>query len=271
MTDSLAGVEGGELVPVVAVLVANESTSDVEASLIALHGQSYGALRVLVAADSQMVAEVEAMIAQGSHHLDIVAEVGSATLTDVANEAAGLVDGDNGLFWLIESGTIPEPHALHHLVTELLEANAAVVGPKIVNADDANRLQAVGITVDRLGERVDPLNLDEADQEQHDRVRDVLAVDASGMLFRADLFRQLGGFASPMSAGTADVELCWRAHCAGARVMVVPDAVIARPHKRIAALIASRSASRSQVVRDEVDTVLVTCLLYTSPSPRDRG
>ena len=46
MTDSLAGVEGGELVPVVAVLVANESTSDVEASLIALHGQSYGALRV---------------------------------------------------------------------------------------------------------------------------------------------------------------------------------------------------------------------------------
>ncbi len=108
MTDSLAGVEGGELVPVVAVLVANESTSDVEASLIALHGQSYGALRVLIAADSQMVAEVEAMIAQDSHHLDhdhldIVAEVGSATLTDVANEAAGLVDGDNGLFWLIES------------------------------------------------------------------------------------------------------------------------------------------------------------------------
>ena len=202
MTDSLAGVEGGELVPVVAVLVANESTSDVEASLIALHGQSYGALRVLIAADSRMVAEVEAMIAQGSHHLDpdhldIVAEVGSATLTDVANEATGLVDGDNGLFWLIESGTIPEPHALHHLVTELLEANAAVVGPKIVNADDANRLQSVGITVDRLGERVDPLNLDEADQEQHDRVRDVLAVDASGMLFRADLFRELGGFTSP--------------------------------------------------------------------------
>ena len=263
MTDSLAGVEGGELVPVVAVLVANESTSDVEASLIALHGQSYGALRVLIAADSQMVAEVEAMIAQDSHHLDhdhldIVAEVGSATLTDVANEATGLVDGDNGLFWLIESGTIPEPHALHHLVAEILEANAAVVGPKIVNADDANRLQAVGITVDRLGERVEPLNLDEADQEQHDRVRDVLAVDASGMLFRADLFRELGGFASPMSAGTADVELCWRAHCAGARVMVVPDAVIARSHERIAALIASRSASRSQVVRDEVDTVLVT-------------
>ena len=263
MTDSLAGVEGGELVPVVAVLVANESISDIEASLIALHGQSYGALRVLIAADSQMVAEVGAMIAQDSHHLDhdhldIVAEVGSATLTDIANEATGLVDGDNGLFWLIESGTIPEPHALHHLVTELLEANAAVVGPKIVDADDANRLQAVGITVDRLGARVEPLNLDEADQEQHDRVRDVLAVDASGMLFRADLFRELGGFASPLSAGTADVELCWRAHCAGARVMVVPDAVIARPHERIAAMIASRSASRSQVVRDEVDTVLVT-------------
>ena len=258
MTDSLAMVEGGEFVPVVAVLIANESINDVQASLSALHGQSYGALRVLIAADRHMIGEIEALVAQGEHHPDVITEVRSATFTDVANQAVGIVGGDNGLFWMIESGTIPEPRALHHLVTELLETNAAVVGPKIVDADDVNRLQSVGITVDRFGERVEPFNLDEADQEQHDRVRDVLAVDASGMLVRADLFRELGGFASPMSSGTADVELCWRAHCAGARVMVVPDAVIARPKERVTAAIASRSVSRLQVARDEVDMVLVT-------------
>ena len=66
MTDSLAMVEGGEFVPVVAVLIANESINDVQASLSALHGQSYGALRVLIAADRHMIGEIEALVAQAS-------------------------------------------------------------------------------------------------------------------------------------------------------------------------------------------------------------
>jgi len=41
---------------------------------------------------------------------------------------------------------------------------------------------------------------------------------------RADLFRELGGFDPDAFPGSEDLDLCWRARLAGARVMVAPDA-----------------------------------------------
>ena len=41
---------------------------------------------------------------------------------------------------------------------------------------------------------------------------------------RADLFRALGGFDAAMSYHGEDVDLCWRAHISGARVIVAPAA-----------------------------------------------
>ena len=86
------------------------------------------------------------------------------------------------------------------------------------------RLQHVGLGVDRFGE-VDPLvEPGEVDQEQHDAVRDVFALPSACMLVRADLFRVLGGFDPATSFHGEDVDLCWRAHLGGARVVVVPTA-----------------------------------------------
>ena len=44
------------------------------------------------------------------------------------------------------------------------------------------------------------------------------------MLVRADLFAELGGFDAKTFPGAEDLDLCWRARIAGARVMVAPDA-----------------------------------------------
>jgi len=44
------------------------------------------------------------------------------------------------------------------------------------------------------------------------------------MLVRADLFAELGGFDPATFPGAEDLDLCWRARIAGARVMVAPDA-----------------------------------------------
>ena len=71
----------------------------------------------------------------------------------------------------------------------------------------------------------------ELDQEQHDAVRDVFALPSACMLVRADLFRALGGFDPSISFYGDDVDLCWRAHLSGARVVVVP-AARARHHGR---------------------------------------
>ena len=44
------------------------------------------------------------------------------------------------------------------------------------------------------------------------------------LLVRADLFRALGGFDPAISFHGDDVDLCWRVHLSGARVVVAPQA-----------------------------------------------
>ena len=90
--------------------------------------------------------------------------------------------------------------------------------------DDPGVLQHVGLGLDRFGE-VDPITEPgEYDQEQHDAVRDVFVLPSACLLVRADLFRALGGFDPAISFHGDDVDLCWRVHLSGARVVVAPQA-----------------------------------------------
>lgn len=117
------------------------------------------------------------------------------------------------------------PEATRLLVEEALRSNASVVGPKAVAWERSQQLLEVGIDIDKLGHVASRVEVGEIDQEQHDVVADVFAVSASTLLVRCDLFAALGGFDNAMGLTGEDVDLCWRAHVAGARVMVVPSAV----------------------------------------------
>ncbi|HEY4377729.1 MAG TPA: glycosyltransferase, partial [Acidimicrobiales bacterium] len=64
---------------------------------------------------------------------------------------------------------------------------------------------------------------DELDQEQHDAVRDVFVVPGACTLVRADLFDHLGGYDPGIRLLGEDLDLCWRAHVAGARVLIAPQ------------------------------------------------
>src|SRR5262249_34532020 len=66
----------------------------------------------------------------------------------------------------------------------------------------------------------------EFDQEQHDSVRDVFYVPGGAMLVRADLFATLGGFDPDIELLGEDLDLCSRAHRAGAPVLCAPDAFV---------------------------------------------
>ncbi|HRE02853.1 MAG TPA: glycosyltransferase, partial [Ilumatobacteraceae bacterium] len=127
-------------------------------------------------------------------------------------------------FLMMHDDVVLEPTATRILVEELYRSNAGIVGPKLVTWDDHRMLQHVGLGVDRFGE-VDPLvEAGEIDQEQHDAVRDVFALPSACMLIRADLFRALGGFDPAITFHGDDIDLCWREHLSGARVLVVPGA-----------------------------------------------
>lgn len=140
------------------------------------------------------------------------------------NEVLRLVEGESGFFCFLHDDVALDPGAIRLLVEELYRSNAGIVGPKLVDWDDPLVLQHVGLAVDRVGE-VDPMvEPGEVDQEQHDAVRDVFCLPSACLLVRADLFRTIGGFEESIDFYGDDLDLCWRAHLSGARVVVVPSA-----------------------------------------------
>ncbi|MEU6366033.1 glycosyltransferase [Streptomyces sp. NPDC046931] len=134
--------------------------------------------------------------------------------------------------WLLHDDCAPEPDALAQLLRivenelELGRDDVAVVGPKLRGWYDRRQLLEVGVSIANSGRRWTGLDRREQDQGQHDHVRPVLSVSTAGMLIRRDVFEQLGGFDRHLPLMRDDVDLCWRAHAAGHRVLVAPDAVV---------------------------------------------
>ncbi|MGY1579564.1 glycosyltransferase [Streptomyces sp. MN13] len=134
--------------------------------------------------------------------------------------------------WLLHDDCAPEPDALAQLLRvvenelELGRDDVAVVGPKLRGWYDRRQLLEVGVSIANSGRRWTGLDRREQDQGQHDHVRPVLSVSTAGMLIRRDVFEQLGGFDRRLPLMRDDVDLCWRAHAAGHRVLVAPDAVV---------------------------------------------
>ena len=54
--------------------------------------------------------------------------------------------------------------------------------------DDPTRLLQVGLSADKGGVTIGPVERGELDQEQHDAIRDVFLVPTACVLVRADLF-----------------------------------------------------------------------------------
>ncbi|MEU9865633.1 glycosyltransferase family 2 protein [Streptomyces sp. NPDC047971] len=152
----------------------------------------------------------------------------SRTWSDDAYDLPELPHGEPVQWlWLLHDDCAPEPDAL----TELLrvadsDAYAAVIGPKLRGWYDRKQLLEAGVSIARSGRRWTGLDRREQDQGQHDQVRSVLSVSSAGMLVRRDVFEELGGFDRRLPLMRDDVDLCWRAHSAGHRVLVAPDAVL---------------------------------------------
>jgi GT2 family glycosyltransferase len=213
--------------PVVGVIVVHDVGEWFDETLGALAAQDYPNLRWLMLVTGSE--DLEALT-QRVHRYLPEAFVRPATTNSgfgsAANEVLNLVEGDNGFFAICHDDIAPARDAIRLMVTELYRSNAGMVGPKLVEWEDPRRLQHVGLGLDRFGEADPIVEPGEVDQEQHDAVRDVFVLPSACMLIRADLFRELGGFDPAISFHGDDVDLCWRAHLSGARVVVAPDASV---------------------------------------------
>ena len=129
--------------------------------------------------------------------------------------------------WLLHDDAAAAPATLALLLdTARRSTTVGIAGPKLLAWQDPSRLLEVGQQLTRSGRRADGATRGQADQGQHDHRTDVLAVNTSGMLVRRDVFEAAGGFDPAFGLFRDDLDLCWRAHLAGHRVVVVPRATV---------------------------------------------
>ncbi|MFN0089918.1 MAG: glycosyltransferase, partial [Acidimicrobiales bacterium] len=216
-TDPLAAAPS-----VVAVVVSRDPGPWLEGALAALAAQDYPELSVLIldaASEEDPTARIAA-VAPNAFVRRLERAEGFAAAANVALES---VEGASFFLFLHDDVEL-DAAAVRLVVEEAYRSNAGIVGPKVVGVREPRRLLGVGEGVDKFGVASPLAEPGELDQEQHDTVRDVFAVSGCCLLVRADLCRALGGFDREMPASSAAVDLCWRAHLAGARVVVAPAA-----------------------------------------------
>jgi GT2 family glycosyltransferase len=208
--------------PVVAVIVANEPGPWFEEALACFGNQDYPNLSVLVV-DGNGSADSPRRVASVLPDAYVRRVDGGSSFAALANDALQTVQGASFLAFCHDD-VAPDPDAIRRMVEEAFRSNAAVVAPKVVEWERPERLEDVGLVVDKTGTTAPIVERGELDQEQHDAVRDVFAVTNTFMLVRSDLFSALGGFDSRMGNCGVDIDFCWRAQVAGGRVLVAPAA-----------------------------------------------
>ena len=237
---------------VVAVVVTTGPGPGLESTLASLVDQDYGELSVLVVAngESEHVAARVAAVAPDAFVRVLAENRGFAA---ACNEAVLAVEGAT-FFLFCHDDVRLDPDAVHRLVEAAFRMNAGVLTPKVVAYDDPMTLLHVGQTCDRFGviqERVEP---GEIDHGQQDLERDVFVAPGGVTLIRADLFVTLQGFDPLITMLGEDLDFCWRAQLAGARIVVAPGARVAHRQtvasgERPVTAVGTRKASRQDLQR----------------------
>lgn len=133
---------------------------------------------------------------------------------------------ENEWIWLIHDDCSPQPGALEALLDAVEDRpQVAIAGPKLRGWYNRTHLLEAGVSIANNGARWTGLEPHEYDQGQHDGIREVLSVSTAGMLIRRKVFEELGGFDPNLTLFRDDVDLGWRAHVAGHKVIAVTEAV----------------------------------------------
>ncbi len=265
---AIVGVDAGERGPsapappaeivdapaVVAVVVACDPDEQFAETLSSLGQQDYENLSVLVvdAGSQEPIADRVAEVLPEAYLHRLAGDPGWSV---AANQSIELVSGSPFLLFCHDDVAL-EPDCVSELMGELYRANGGIAGPKLVSWDDDRRLLQLGMGSDRFGVTVDLVERGEFDQDQYDAVRDVFVVPGGVQLVRADLFAALGGFDPTIKTMGEDLDLCWRAQAAGARVLAVPSAK-ARHREAMTARI-TPGERRRLLTRHRLRTVLAT-------------
>ena len=246
---------------VVAVVVTTGPSPGLEATVASLEAQDYAELSLLVVAngESEHVASRVAAVAP-SAFVRILEE--NRGFSVACNEASLMVEG-SAFFLFCHDDVRLEANVVQVMVEAAFRMNAGVVTPKYVVYDDPLVLLHVGQACDRFGVVQDRIEEGEIDHGQQDLERDVFVAPGGVTLVRSDLFATLQGFDPLIPALGEDLDLCWRAQVAGARIVVTPAARVAHleciaADERAVTALGVRRASRQDLQRRHQLLVVAT-------------
>lgn len=216
---------------VLAIVVTHNGRRWLKDTLVALNTQTYASLDVLVLDDASAdTREPPHLKRVAKRHLrrrrwGYLRTPRPLGFGGAINWALSRVRTDADLLLFLHDDAALDPNSVHEMVARLVaDEDTAIVGPKIVDWDDPDRLEEVGMAVDRFGYPYKGLEEHEIDLGQHDVAGEVFYVTSTCMLVRHDLFKQLRGWDARMRAYAEDLDLCWRARIAGYSVRVEPKA-----------------------------------------------
>lgn len=218
---------------VAAIVVARGMSPELRSLLDALATQSRVVDHLIVcdvrAPRTSPLASGQVVVAEDLPENALLISVGRArNISDALakatkDHAASQVMTASDWLWILHDDCLPANTCLEEqLAATEAGASIAAVTPKVFRADGT--LAEVGIHATASGRRV-PLVLDgEIDQGQYDGVTDVLAGGSAGLLVASSAFNQVGGFDRALGPYNEGLELCWRLHRAGHRVVAAPKA-----------------------------------------------
>ena len=251
LTEAVPVLVGAGVPAVVAVVVTRDPGPWLETTMASLDAQEYANLSTVVIDAASRVSPTQRVA--DSFPSAFVKRIEDETFAAAANAALGTIE--NAIFYLFcHDDAELQPGAVQALVEEAFRSNAGIVGAKLVDWDDPEHLRDIGSSVDKFGFAWPVAEPDELDQAQHDAVREVFVTSTAAMLVRCDLFADLGGFATDIDGSGEDLDLCWRARIAGARVVIMPAAVVR--HREQAELGDRGVPSRRLVLRHQARIVL---------------
>lgn len=252
--DPSGAEEAVDAPPVVAVVVASNPGDYFAEMLESLGNQDYENLSVLVidAGSEEPIADRVAEVLPEAYLHRLTGDPGWSV---AANQSIELVSGSPFLLFCHDDVVLNE-QCVSTLMSELYRQNGGIAGPKLVRWNDDRKLLQLGMGSDRFGVQVELVERGEFDQGQYDAVRDVFIAPGGVQLVRADLFVALGGFDPAITLIGEDLDLCWRAHAVGARVLVISDT--AARHRESMEERSSVRERQKLSTRHRLRTVMVT-------------
>jgi len=247
---------------VVAVVITTGPAPGLEATLTSLVEQDYDALSILVLANDAGE-DIAARVAERAPQAFVKVLEENRGFAAACNEGALSVQGADFMLFCHDD-IRADPALVTELVAAAYRTNAGIVTPKVVDYLDRMTLLHVGQVVDRFGAVSERVELGEIDHGQQDLERDVFVAPGGATLVRVDLFETLRGF-DPLITGLGeDLDLCWRAQIAGARVVVAPAAVLAHRQtiasdEREISSLGTKTSSRQSLQRRHQLATVMTC------------